>query len=326
MPFGPSQEKMKRRVLVHGLPYFGNMFADSMSGDGWGFRYYPDGGAGNFARIARDLVACDIVHQIGGRLTLGKFLAAAKFLGKDKIIMVWCGSDVLAAQEELGQGKAVPWIAKHVHHWADSENIAAEIRAMGLACENVLPIPDVLIPDQPQPLPGEFRVLSYVPGTDRGELYGLDLILEVTRQLPRVQFVLVGLNEGTIADPPANLEIHKRLPLKEFYSSAAVVWRPTRHDGLSYMVLEALGYGRHVLWSYPFPGCAHVTSAADARDEILRLQDLHLQGQLGINTAGVMEVAEKYSPRIIKEKILRRMEQILEPGRVAAPSSSEVIP
>src|SRR6266403_1239163 len=48
-----------------------------------------------------------------------------------------------------------------------------------------------------------------------------------------------------------------------FYKRASVVWRPVRHDGLSFMVLEALGHGRHVLWTYEFPGCVKVDGVSD---------------------------------------------------------------
>ena len=326
MPVLRRTERVKRQVLVHGLPYFGKMMAEYMTGDGWDFRFYPDEGAGNFARMAHDLVWCDIIYQIGGRLSLGKFLALAKFLGKDKIVVEWCGSDVLTAQGELAKGKTDPWVAKHIHHWADSESIATEIRVMGLDCEAVIPLPTVSIPEQAIPLPKDFGVLCYVPGTNRGELYGLDLILEVARLMPGIRFELVGLNQGTIADPSANLGIHRRLPLLEFYRRAVVVWRPARHDGLSSMVLEALGYGRHVLWSYPFPGCTHVTSAEEARREIARLHELHKRGHLEVNSVGVQLVAREYAPSLVKRKILGRLEHILEPGRLGSATSFEALP
>jgi len=79
------------------------------------------------------------------------------------------------------------------------------------------------------------------------------------------------------------------------------------------MVLEALGHGRHVLWSYPFPGCLQTTSVAEARDEIFRLYTLHQQKQLQINWAGPLAITEGgYRPQHLKQDILRRLQHIQE--------------
>ena len=310
----PNMERRPpvRRVLVHGLLYVGRMFAELMDGDGWDFRYYPDHGFHNLASMARDLRDCDLVYQIGGRVTLGKFLHAAKFLKKQKLIMHWAGSDVLGQRQKLERGDANPWVMRNVHHWAVSQWLADEVGELGLPCEWV-PLPPGNVPERPSPLPKSFSVLVYMPDTRRSELYGLDRILQVARQLPDIPFELVGLLHGTIDDPPANLRIHGRIPdLTEFYKRASVIWRPTRHDGLSFMVLEGLGHGRHVLWSYAFPGCLQVTDAADARDAIRRLSAKHVEGRLGINQEGVQVIAERgFLPQHLKRSTLARLERVL---------------
>jgi hypothetical protein len=93
-----SAEPPKRRVLVHGDVHAGTVFAQLMDGDGWRFRYYPDAGLRNLSQMARELRACDLAYQIGGRVTAGKFLLAAKLMRKRKIVMHWTGSDVLDEQ------------------------------------------------------------------------------------------------------------------------------------------------------------------------------------------------------------------------------------
>jgi len=305
-------ESPVRRVLVHGLQYVGRMFAELMDGDGWEFRYYPDQGLHNLASMARDLRECDLVYQIGGRVTMGKFLHAAKLMKKQKLIMHWAGSDVFGQREILERRKANPWLMSNVHHWAVSQWLAQEVGQLGLACEWV-PLPPGNVPDEPSPLPNEFSVLVYMPDTRRSDLYGLDRILQVARQLPHVRFELVGLLYGRIQDAPPNLRIHGRIPdLAQFYKRASVVWRPTRHDGLSFMVLEGLGYGRHVLWSYAFPGCLQVTDATAARDTIARLYAKHKDGRLDINREGVQVIAERgFLPKQVRQKTLARLERVL---------------
>lgn len=308
-----SRKRVGPRVLVHGLVYFGQMFAELMNGDGWEFRYYPDAGVRNYAGMARELSACDVAYQIGGRVSMGKFLRAAKMLGKENVIMHWVGSDTVDQQRELAQGKDHPWVMQKVRHWAESDWMVREVGILGLPCE-LVPLPSARVPDRPSPLPAEFSVLVYVPMVRRGELYGLDLILRVARWLPEIPFELVGLYEGEIRNPPANLKIHGRIPdLLEFYRRASVVWRPVRHDGLSFMVMEAMGHGRHVLWTYPFPGCIQTTNAEDARDEIVRLRALHRAQRLEVNCAGVRAIAEGgYLPQHLKQRIHARLEQLLE--------------
>jgi hypothetical protein len=320
MPLRTSRGQAKRRVLVHGLVYFGRMFADLMSGDGWEFRYYPDSGLRNLTSIAVELKACDIVYQIGGRVTQGKFLSAARLLGKKKFVMHWVGSDTLDGQKEVAQGKGEPWVLQQIHHWAESDWMVGEVEALGIPCD-LVPLPSARIPEQPLPLPRDFSVLVYMPDVRRGELYGLDRILRVARELPHIPFELVGLMHGQIPDPPSNLKIHGRIPnLQEFYRGASVVWRPVRHDGLSYMVLEALGYGRHVMWSYPFPGCVQTSCESEARNEIVRLYSLHKHKGLHLNCPGVQAIRDGgYLPQRLRKEILSHLEHVLSCERAAAP-------
>lgn len=300
-----------RRVLVHGLPYFGSGFARVMSGQGWEFAYFPDHGFANLGRLARELMRCDIAYQIGGRITAGKFLRAAKLLNKRRIVMHWAGSDVLDERGVAALGKSDPWVVKTIRHWAECDWMVNEVKELGLACEHV-PLPSLLIPKQASPLADAFSVLVHIPSVELGYLYGLDRVLLVARNLPQVQFQLVGLKAGRVSDPPDNLTIHSRVKdLREFYQQASVVWRPVRHDGLSFFVREALGHGRHVLYTYPLKGCVKVSGVDDAQNEILRLFELHQQGRLELNNVGQHAVASSYSCDTLKEDILRRLEGML---------------
>lgn len=288
------------------------MFAELMDGDGWEFRYFPDEGLENLAGMARSLLNCDLTYQIGGRVTLGRFLRAAKWLGKQKVVMHWVGSDTLDEQKDVAEGNSEQWVTGQLLHWAESDWMVREVHALGLECD-LMPLPSSWVPDRPSPLPPDFSVLVYVPDVRRAALYGLDRILEATRELPYIQFELVGLNYGEIPAPPDNLRIHGRLAdLREVYLRNTILWRPVRHDGLSFMVLEALGHGRHVLWSYEFPGCVVAETAKSAVAEISRLHSLHQQSRLSINNAGVEAIARNYLPQPLRKMIHRRLEAILE--------------
>jgi hypothetical protein len=312
MEWTTSRKRTTRRVLVHGLPYFGKIFAQLMSGDGWEFRFYPDQGLTNLTALAWELSACDIAYQIGGRVTAGKFLWSAKRLNKRRLVMHWAGSDALDERGPVALGKSDPWVVRQVHHWAESDWMVREVQELGLSCERI-PLPSAAIPDQASPLPSQFSVLVHIPSEHLGFLYGLDRILQVARNLPQIPFELVGLKAGRISGAPNNLRVHGRIAeLSKFYQQASVVWRPVRHDGLSFMVREALGHGRHVLYSYPFHGCVQVKGAGDAQKEIEGLYALHQLGQLRINETGRREVMEKYARNPLKQQILGRLEALLQ--------------
>lgn len=307
--------------MVHGLPYFGKMFAELMSGAGWQFRFYPDAGLANLAALAWGLNNCQIAYQIGGRVTVGKFLGAARLLKKRAVVMHWAGSDALDERVWVALGKSHPWVTRELVHWAESDWMVKELKQLGVMCE-CIPLPCSCIPEEASPLPSRFSVLVHVPSTALGYLYGLDRILQVARRLPQIPFELVGLKEGKISDPPPNLRIHGRVSnLEEFYRRATVIWRPVRHDGLSFMVREALGHGRHVLYTYPVRGCQQVSCAEDAQEQILRLNMMHQLGRLKTNELGVRVVAENYSKLLLKNRILGRLEALVQRNAIATTSS-----
>jgi hypothetical protein len=189
---------------------------------------------------------------------MGKFLWAARAMGKEKIVILWCGSDVLLAKQELAEGKMDPWVASRTH-WAVSPTLAEEVRSLGLSCEYVQAsfVAQVACP---KALPKKFSVLVFLPVADRIELYGYDRVVEVAKRLPFIEFNLVGYRDESPLPTPPNVKVHRWFgDLTEFYERATVLWRPVRHDaGISFMVLEALAHGRHALYTYPLPGCVQV--------------------------------------------------------------------
>jgi hypothetical protein len=241
---------------------------------------------------------------------MGKFLRAARCLNKKKIVILWSGSDVFEAQEHFAAGKMDPWVADRIH-WAVSPWLAEEVRAMGISCEYVQAsfVQPVKVP---LPLPDKFSVLVFVPGREKSDLYGLDKILEVADALRSVEFTLVGWQHRQALQAPPNLKVHGRVSdMNAFFERATIVWRPVRHDGLSFTVLEALAQGRHVLYSYAFPACVHVTDAAAAHKELQRLLDLHNSQALGLNEAGIQMIARDFSAETVRAELCKRWEEII---------------
>jgi hypothetical protein len=205
------------------------------------------------------------------------------------------------------------WIKERIH-WAVSPYLAEEVRAMGLSCEYVQ-ASFVEPVATPAPLPEQFSVLVYVPGLERANLYGLDQILEVAEALRCVQFTLVGWPHDDQLESLPNLRIHPWVnDLTPFIERATVIWRPVRHDaGISFMVLDALAHGRHVLYSYPFVACSHSTDARAARLELERLFALHNSNSLSLNEAGIQAVAHEFNPERVRATLLNKWAEIISP-------------
>jgi len=262
--------------------------------------------------MAHQLHRCDLAYSWGGRTTMGKFLAAARLLGKKNVVIFWCGSDVLEGQAEHRAGKSDPWVAERIH-WAGAPWLADEVRAMGLRCEYV-PITWVAPVEEISPLPKTFSVLSYLPDASRISLYGIDQVIEVARKMPYARFTIVGLRPGQSLKTPGNVTVRHHVPdLKQLFRDTTVVWRPTRHDGLSFTVLEALAHGRHVIWSYPLTGASLARDAATSGAELERLFDLHEANALDVNVKGAEFVARNFSPDKIRDEFLSRWRTIVEP-------------
>jgi hypothetical protein len=302
------------RVVIHGLPHFCAKLERVLQSDGWDVRYHSHQSLGNVGALVRDLSRADLAYTWGGRVSLGKFLNASRWLGVKNLVMLWSGSDIFYGQEQVAAGEMHPWVASKTH-WAVSPWIAEEARALGLKCEFVQasfvePVAQIA------PLPEKFAVLCYVPTREKAALYGWDDITAVARALPEIEFRIVGLQKGETLDAPQNVKLGAwAADLAPQIRAATVIWRPVRHDGLSFMVLESLAEGRQVIYSYPFVGCVQAQTSDAARREIQKLAELHRAGRLDVNTAGIEAIAREFTPSIVRTNLLRRWEEIIVAGR-----------
>ena len=299
------------QILLHGLVYFCRKFPSFLATPGWEFRHFDPHHVSAHIPAALYLQRCDLAYCWGGRLSLGKFLAMARLLRKKNVVQFWCGSDTLNGRKEYDAGRVDPWVAETIH-WAGSPWLAEEVQAMGVQCEYV-PSTWVEIPESIPPMPKEFSVLAHLPSASKLELYGIDHLFEAARKLPQVRFHVVGILPGERLQAPANVAVHGRVPsMYPFFRNASVFWRPARHDGLAFVSLEALAHGRHVLWTYPFPGATVAPDATTGYQEIQRLYELHCNGKLQVNQLAAQYIAANFNPRTIREGILTRWMKIIQ--------------
>ena len=306
-----SLKRRRYRVVVHGLRFFCQKLPGLLANETWDIRDRSRHSPGQLVQLSHDLLTCDLAFSWGGRVDMGRFLWAARAASVRKVVIFWCGSDVLRAQKILSTRKVDPWIAQQIH-WAASPMLTKEVRSIGLQCEFVQ-ASFVEVVREPKALPKDFSVIVFMPRANDAQLYGWDRIIEVATALPHVKFRLVGLHPGETITAPPNIKVNYRVPdLTSIYQDSTVLWRPVRHDaGISFMVLEALSHGRHVLYTYPLAGAIQVRDAQDAKAELERVFALHERGVLPLNERGMETVAGLYARDVVRENLYKRWEEII---------------
>jgi hypothetical protein len=169
-----------------------------------------------------------------------------------KRVLYWIGSDVTRL-------KAHSRFVAGCLNIAGSSWLVEEVRENGLACEErlfpvKLPVNDVL----PFPNTDQFQVLCYIPDAHH-ELHGSSEIRILTEYFADVEFTIIGGDGTWWPDSPGNIRFMGWVDDPVAYLAGAhIVLRRTAHDSLSAFVREALVAGRHVIFSYDFPGATYV--------------------------------------------------------------------
>ncbi len=286
------------RVLILGLPYFGERLARALTARGWRARYrhHPGRSLRGWARVAIDAARADIVYLVGSRLDRGSPQAWLLRFRRRPVVIHWVGTDVQLALEAHRRRNASARIAEQAIHWCDAPWLAAELRQAGIRAE-VVPLPIPLPAGDPPPLPSRFTVLLYYPvdAFDR-EVFDGETLLRLPAAFPAARFILIPSPAATLPGPlPPNLEAPGWVDdMDALYREVTVYVRLTTHDGQSFMAAEALARGRYVIWTHPMPG-AILASGFDAVAAALRsLLERHESGTLGLNAEGRRRTLERF--------------------------------
>ncbi|MGB6985800.1 MAG: hypothetical protein WBD74_07505, partial [Candidatus Aquilonibacter sp.] len=97
--------------------------------------------------------------------------------------------------------------------------------------------------------------------------------------------------------------------LARIYAQTTVLVRFTTHDGLSLMTLEALGHGRHVLWTQSFPFVTRVQNYEQLESALRTLLDAHERGELDVQGEAARYIERAYSRERCIETITAAWEQ-----------------
>ena len=285
------------RILILGLPYFGELLARDLRSLGWdaGFLPHPGRSAIGWARVAKAALHADILYLIGSRIDRKAPQDRLLGLRRGPTVIHWVGTDVQIAVEEHRRGNVSERVAERPTHWCDAPWLVDELRTIGVVSEYVsLPIPIETAP--PPPLPAEFCVLLYYPvdAFDR-EVFDAETILRLPEAFPGVQFILIPSPAESLPPLPSNVDAPGWIDgMDAVYREVTVVVRLTSHDGQSFMVAEALSRARHVIWTHTMPGCIQAEGFEQVERALRQLLNQHEAGDLKSNEAGRRATLERF--------------------------------
>jgi hypothetical protein len=218
---------------------------------------------------------------------------AARVLRKPRV-MHWVGSDITRLNEQRRLRAALS--SSNILHLAEVSWTARELQSAGLF-PRIAALPPRRYTDAPVPLPETFTILLYVPSV-RSDFYGRQAFQRLMYRLrdKPIRYVVVG--GGQLAAPPG-VEMENlgwRHDLSEAYKRSSLLIRFTDRDGLSLMVLEALGFGRHVLWTQEFQHTRNIRTYDDMEREVLELLQAHERGTLEPQRDAAAFIRARYSP------------------------------
>ncbi len=158
-------------------------------------------------------------------------------------IIVWLGSDFQA------QGAHAVWRRPNMFHVAIGPWLEAELRAVGFSYRRVNLVGSPLV-DTLRSEPHGDAVYCYLP-EKRREFYGGDVLDEVRRALPDVEFIVHNGTEVDRADMPA------------VYRRCYIGLRLARHDGGSEGVIEMGLMGRRSVHNGDTPASINWSTVDD---------------------------------------------------------------
>ena len=293
-----------RRVLVVGFRRLAQPLAARLTNDAWSCNYSESGGT-----LAS--ITSDIVYQVGGGpIVYPRLLAASRAAGTP-VIKHWVGTDVLRTVLPHVRKQ---YLANKVNHWAVTQWLADELRAAGLGIEaKVVPL-SVLQQTEPKPLPPPpLTIVIYAPAS-KWAFYRGPLMLAIAEKFPDVRFLVVA-HDGTGVTATPNVSfLGYRSDMAEIYARSHAVLRFVDHDGLSYMVMEAMEAGRHVIWDRPMRGVRLIADVPGIEREIAALDRELRAGVLEQNEEGRAYTRATYLDSLVADQIRQEFEAVSDAG------------
>lgn len=203
----------------------------------------------------------------------------------------WVGTDVYNVLNDPDVQRSAlllnPLFARNL---AVAPHLVDELSIAGIAAQF---IPSVLNPktDLAVEESGGRALLVYLP-SKRREFYGASIVKAVIEEHRDVDFIVVADEPDALADLPNVTSLGWQADMQPIWNNAGGLLRITQHDGMPRMVLDALRQGKHVIYSWPFPGCILARSHEEVHLAVERFKMLLDQR----NMEGMKAVEELLTP------------------------------
>ena len=196
------------RLLILGIPHFGNLLTGILANRGWdvGYEPHPGRNPAHWLRLLPKIARADILYLISARIERLSPLDMLLRVRRKPVVIHWVGTDTLRAKRAYEARNLSARASEQPSHWADAPWLRDSLRDMGLRVEHVpLPVPDV-VADTP-PLPETFRVLMYLPKERRNrEVFDEETMMRLPEAFPDAEFTVFPAPRDTLTGQvPANL-------------------------------------------------------------------------------------------------------------------------
>ncbi len=299
----------RRNVAISGLGLFSAEVAKQVE------RLHPEWKASVLTTNSRlevlaslfQLLRSDVWYSIGSPITDRWVNLCARLVHKPRVIH-WVGSDIEHFRNTASLHKQLRSIG--IKHLTEVSWTADELRDLGLQSQ-IVPLPLRHRSSAVKPLPERFTVMLYLPRS-RPEFYGRRKYEAMFKDFAteHLRVFVVGGGELQAPDGTEVINLGWRDDLRAIFEQVSVLIRLTPRDGLSLMVLEALSFGRYVMWSKPFPHCMYVRTREELVSGLRSLLDLHRAGDLRAQYAAAEMVERQYSTERAVDGILQAWESV----------------
>lgn len=295
------------KIVFNGLSYFGSKLVDDLNefAPGHNFRFYDTYTKRiDKLKFAWSLNTADKVVSFNGVSSKSGSMDLV-LKKKKKLLMYWHGTDVLKAVEADKQGRIYKEYIDHAQHYTDAPWLKQELKEIGIEA-NLLPFKYTEVDESPCDKYEGVNILTYV-GKGREEFYGLPNIMAAADQLKDIQFNVVGTN-GEGWNAPDNLSFlgwNDQTSMKELRRENAIFLRIVEHDGNALSVMEALGAGQEVIWTYPGEHC-HLMKG-DLANKIAEVRQKVAERNFQPNKENIEWVRENFRKEHILENFVREI-------------------
>ncbi len=217
---------------------------------------------------------------------------------KKKMMMQWQGTDVLLALERFENGTIQKKYIENSTHFTDAPWLKDELKDI-VSSVRILNFKHLEFQQNSQPYK-EISVLSYM-GQGRENFYGFQQFKSAAEKFPTIRFHIIGSNGKGLESLP-NITFHGWVSegeVKKMMIETPIFVRLVDHDGNSISVVEALGNGCEVIWSYPNEKCFLAKTGDELAQSISEISELITSRNNFPNEENYLFVKEKYRKDIV---------------------------